>query len=85
VAVNRPDLVLMVAEALVGSDGVDQLTSFDRALVDYAEDRSAPRRIDGVLLTKFDTVDDKVRDGEGCRHGRGGKDATRGVRAGRET
>ena len=36
VAVNKPDLVLMVAEALVGSDGVDQLTSFDRALVDYA-------------------------------------------------
>lgn len=37
-----------------------QLTSFDRALVDYAVDRSQPRRIDGVLLTKFDTVDDKV-------------------------
>lgn len=39
---------------------MDQLTSFDRALVDYAVDRNAPRRIDGVLLTKFDTVDDKV-------------------------
>ena len=60
VAVNAPDLVLMVAEALVGGDGVDQLESFDRALVDYAVDRARPRRIDGVLLTKFDTVDDKV-------------------------
>ena len=60
VAVNKPDLVLMVAEALVGSDGVDQLRAFDRSLVDYAVDASAPRRIDGVLLTKFDTVDDKV-------------------------
>ena len=60
VAVNAPDLVLFVGEALVGSDGVDQLDEFDRALVSYAVDRSRPRRIDGVILTKFDTVDDKV-------------------------
>ena len=60
VAVNAPDLVLMVAEALVGSDGVDQLAEFDRSLVDFAVDSARPRRIDGVLLTKFDTVDDKV-------------------------
>lgn len=60
VAVNKPDLVLFVGEALVGNDGVDQLVEFDRALRDYAVDRSTPRCIDGILLTKFDTIDDKV-------------------------
>ena len=47
-------------QALVGNDGVSQLVEFDRALVDYAADRSRPRRIDGIVLTKFDTIDDKV-------------------------
>lgn len=60
VAVNKPDLVLFVGEALVGNDGVDQLSEFDRALVDLAVDATNPRRIDGIVLTKFDTVDDKV-------------------------
>lgn len=60
VAVNKPNLVLFVGEALVGNDGVDQLMAFDRALVDYAVDATAPRRIDGIVLTKFDTIDDKV-------------------------
>jgi signal recognition particle receptor subunit alpha len=60
VAVNKPDLVLFVGEALVGNDGVDQLKEFDKRLVDHAVDAAAPRRIDGILLTKFDTVDDKV-------------------------
>jgi signal recognition particle receptor subunit alpha len=58
--VNKPDLVLFVGEALVGNDGVDQLVEFDRRLVDHASDGAAPRRIDGIILTKFDTVDDKV-------------------------
>jgi signal recognition particle receptor subunit alpha len=62
VAVNAPDLVLFVGEALVGNDGVAQLVEFDRALVDYAADRERPRRIDGIVLTKFDTIDDKVRE-----------------------
>jgi signal recognition particle receptor subunit alpha len=60
VAVNKPDLVLFVGEALVGNDGVDQLVEFDRRLVDHAVDSASPRRIDGIVLTKFDTVDDKV-------------------------
>jgi signal recognition particle receptor subunit alpha len=60
VAVNKPDLVLFVGEALVGNDGVDQLMEFDRALVERAVDHAAPRRIDGIFLTKFDTIDDKV-------------------------
>lgn len=57
VAMNRPDLVLFVGEALVGNDSIDQLTKFNRALIDMSEDRKG---IDGILLTKYDTVDDKV-------------------------
>lgn len=60
VHVNRPDLVLFVGEALVGNDGVDQLVEFDRALKDLAADATHPRSVDGIVLTKFDTVDDKV-------------------------
>ena len=56
---NKPDLVLFVGEALVGNEAVDQLKQFNRALRDYSEeDNEAP--IDGILLTKFDTIDDKV-------------------------
>ena len=60
IRVNTPDLVLFVGEALVGNEAVDQLVKFNRALVDQAGDREA-RIIDGILLTKFDTIDDKVR------------------------
>ena len=56
---NEPDLVLFVGEALVGNDAVDQLTKFNQRLADLS--RSAkPRLIDGIVLTKFDTIDDKV-------------------------
>ena len=37
VAVNQPDLILFVGEALVGNDAVDQLTCFNRALADYSQ------------------------------------------------
>jgi signal recognition particle receptor subunit alpha len=57
VSMNSPNLVLFVGEALVGNDGVDQLMTFNRALLDRTTDG---RGIDGVLLTKFDTVDDKM-------------------------
>ena len=36
IAVNDPQLVLFVGEALVGNDAVDQLTKFNRALADLA-------------------------------------------------
>lgn len=36
VAVNTPDLVLFVGEALVGNDAIDQLLKFNRSLIDYA-------------------------------------------------
>ena len=84
IATNAPDLVLFVGEALVGADGVDQLTTFNARLLDLAPPRAAaggrgvaeaaggdgttalrgeadrPAAIDGVVLTKFDTIDDKV-------------------------
>lgn len=59
IRVNTPDLVLFVGEALVGNEAVDQLQKFNRALVDHSEEGST-RTIDGILLTKFDTIDDKV-------------------------
>uniref|UniRef100_A0A0D9WQA5 SRP54-type proteins GTP-binding domain-containing protein n=1 Tax=Leersia perrieri TaxID=77586 RepID=A0A0D9WQA5_9ORYZ len=56
---NSPDLVLFVGEALVGNDAVDQLTKFNQKLADLSTVPTA-RLIDGILLTKFDTIDDKV-------------------------
>ena len=59
VNVNRPHAVVFVGEALVGNDAVDQLTKFNRRLTDLS-DGSRPRAIDGIILTKFDTIDHKV-------------------------
>eukprot|EP00054_Salpingoeca_dolichothecata_P009120 m.51626 g.51626 ORF g.51626 m.51626 type:complete len:634 (-) comp18176_c0_seq1:145-2046(-) len=59
VRVNQPDLVLFVGEALVGNEAVDQLSKFNKALADFS-DSVNPRLIDGIVLTKFDTIDDKV-------------------------
>lgn len=59
IKVNEPDLVLFVGEALVGNEAVDQLVKFNRALEDYSNSTN-PRTIDGIVLTKFDTIDDKV-------------------------
>ncbi|KXN90518.1 Signal recognition particle receptor subunit alpha [Leucoagaricus sp. SymC.cos] len=62
VAVNNPDKIIFVGEALVGNEAVDQLTKFDRALRDFssASGVGKGRGIDGMLVTKWDTVDDKV-------------------------
>ena len=59
VEVNQPDAIIFVGEALTGNDSVDQLQKFNQALIDYSK-KENPRTIDGILLTKFDTVDDKV-------------------------
>lgn len=56
---NQPQLVLFVGEALVGSDGVDQVKMFNQALEDNSLSKT-PRLLDGIILTKFDTIDDKV-------------------------
>ncbi|KAH0999479.1 hypothetical protein HUJ04_001363 [Dendroctonus ponderosae] len=59
IKVNEPDLVLFVGEALVGNEAVDQLVKFNQALADYSANTN-PHLIDGIVLTKFDTIDDKV-------------------------
>ncbi|PWN29055.1 P-loop containing nucleoside triphosphate hydrolase protein [Jaminaea rosea] len=61
VAHNEPDRVVFVGEALVGNEAVDQLTRFDKSLRDFSgKSGDAARGLDGMLLTKFDTIDDKV-------------------------
>ncbi|CAL1704317.1 unnamed protein product [Somion occarium] len=63
VATNNPDKIIFVGEALVGNEAVDQLTKFDRALRDFSAASGGvgkQRGIDGMLVTKWDTVDDKV-------------------------
>ncbi|CAL2042025.1 unnamed protein product [Caenorhabditis brenneri] len=60
IRVNEPDLVLFVGEALVGNEAVDQLVKFNEALANHASPGQKPRLIDGIVLTKFDTIDDKV-------------------------
>ncbi|KAL3116733.1 hypothetical protein niasHT_000016 [Heterodera trifolii] len=57
---NKPDLVLFVGEALVGNEAVDQLVKFNQALADNSAVGEQARLIDGIVLTKFDTIDDKV-------------------------
>uniref|UniRef100_A0A0K8TMF5 Putative signal recognition particle receptor alpha subunit n=1 Tax=Tabanus bromius TaxID=304241 RepID=A0A0K8TMF5_TABBR len=59
IQVNQPDLVLFVGEALVGNEAVDQLVKFNQSLADYSSSTN-PHMIDGIVLTKFDTIDDKV-------------------------
>mmetsp|Transcript_28523 Transcript_28523/g.71585 ORF Transcript_28523/g.71585 Transcript_28523/m.71585 type:complete len:121 (-) Transcript_28523:778-1140(-) len=59
VTINSPDRVFFVGEALVGNMGVDQLQKFNKALIDNQSTRN-PRVIDGIVLTKYDTIGDKV-------------------------
>ncbi|XP_018017843.1 signal recognition particle receptor subunit alpha homolog isoform X2 [Hyalella azteca] len=61
ILVNEPDLTLFVGEALVGNEAVDQLVKFNKALANHSNATNAnTHMIDGILLTKFDTIDDKV-------------------------
>ena len=60
ISVNAPDLVLFVGEALVGNEAIDQLVKFNAALADHSQQEN-PHTIDGIVLTKFDTIDDKVK------------------------
>ena len=50
---NQPDYCIMVCEAIVGHDGINQFQMFQQAL-------GNSRKVDGFILTKFDTVDTKV-------------------------
>lgn len=56
--INNPNVILFVGEALVGNEAIDQLTKFNKSLTDFGMQQN-PRIIDGIVLTKFDTVDEK--------------------------
>lgn len=69
VNINNPDVVLFICEALAGGDLIDQVTKFNRSLKEMSSNllkgnniitEGEGREIDGILLSKFDTVDDKV-------------------------
>lgn len=60
VALNSPKLIIFIGEALVGNDGIDQLTKFNSALIKYSQTSEVQREIDAILVSKFDTVDEKV-------------------------
>ena len=51
---------IVLGEALVGNEAVDQLVKFNAALADHSA-QTNPHLIDGIVLTKFDTIDDKVK------------------------
>ena len=53
-------MVLFVGEALVGNDAVDQLSKFNERLSDLSSNKHKTKLIDGIVLSKFDTIDDKV-------------------------
>ena len=59
VKVNKPNLVVFIGEALVGNDAVDQITKFNKA-IEQESTESYKAEINAILLSKFDTVDDKV-------------------------
>lgn len=63
VSTNNPDKIVFVGEALVGNEAVDQLTKFDRSLREGTRETSGgrggkggERGIEGIVLTKFDTI-----------------------------
>lgn len=62
IKINTPDLTLFVGEALVGNEAVDQLTKFNNSLIDCGcrLQESSRSAISGIVLTKFDTIDDQV-------------------------
>lgn len=62
IKINTPDLTLFVGEALVGNEAVDQLTKFNNSLLDCGcrLQESSRSAINGIVLTKFDTIDDQV-------------------------
>ncbi|KAJ3935854.1 MAG: SRP54-type protein [Lentinula lateritia] len=62
VTVNNCDKIIFVRGALVGNEAVDQLKKFDRAMCDFSSGSGSGKEkgIDRMLVTKWDTLDDKV-------------------------
>ncbi|CAK94301.1 unnamed protein product (macronuclear) [Paramecium tetraurelia] len=53
---HNPDLIVFVGEALVGNDGLGQF----QQEFDFNQFKGYIRGIDAIILSKFDTVDEKV-------------------------
>jgi len=56
---NKPNLTLFVGEALVGNEASEQLKTFNQRLLDLIDERQHTA-VDGIILSKFDTVGDKI-------------------------
>lgn len=56
IRINLPDQILFVGEALVGGDSLSHIKEFNR----WIAEGNTGKKIDSILLTKIDTVDDKI-------------------------
>lgn len=56
IKVNEPDHILFVGEALVGSDSLAHIKEFNKRISEGCEGR----KVDSIILTKVDTVSDKI-------------------------
>lgn len=56
IRMNNPNHILFVGEALVGGDSLAHIREFNR----WIKEGSSGKKIDSILLTKVDTVDDKI-------------------------
>lgn len=56
IKVNNPDHIIFVGEALIGGDSLDHIKEFNKRI----SEGSSGRKIDSIILTKIDTVDDKI-------------------------
>ena len=58
IVLNQPDLVIFIGEALTGNDASDQLMKFNKSIIDLSPKENI-KEIDAIIVSKFDTVDDK--------------------------
>lgn len=56
IKINNPDHIVFVGEALIGGDSLDHIREFNKKI----SEGSTGRKIDSIILTKIDTVDDKI-------------------------
>ncbi|KAH9387039.1 signal recognition particle receptor subunit alpha [Nematocida major] len=56
IRVNKPNKIFYVGEALVGNDSIQQIQGFN----EYIERACVNKSVDGIIVTKCDTVDDKI-------------------------
>lgn len=56
VKINNPDHIIFVGEALIGGDSLFHIKEFNKRIAEG----SSGRKIDSIILTKMDTVDDKI-------------------------